>query len=108
MRPLHTAPAVPTDRSLRKSSSRVVLQVQDSGPLAAECSSRGRGGSSGGAGAAAAAGAPRAPLRGLDTLLILLLLAVGLSVVGFVFVNRLITNSSAADSAGDVPEDLLL
>lgn len=100
MRPLHTAPPVHTDRSVRKSSSRLVLQVHDSWPPDASSSRRVS------SAAAAGAGVPRSAARSCDTLVVLVVLAVALSVIGVVFVHRLVANSSAASDGlqqGDQP-----
>lgn len=89
MRPLHTATGA-TDSSLRKTSSRVVLQVQQDYPAG---DSRGFRASAPGTSTKA-----NALTRQCDTLFIILALALGLSVVGMLFVHKLFINSTTAGS----------
>lgn len=92
MRPLHTATrATESSSTLRKTSSRVILQIPESSSV----DSRQRLSASG-----AAPGKSSSSFgSSCDTLFIILGLAVFLSVVGMVFVHRMFVESSAANSS---------
>lgn len=86
MRPLHTDTRAPESSTLRKTSSRLVLQIQDStGDSRQQRISYAKSSST--------------LASSCDTLFIILALAVFLSIVGMVFVHRMFVDSSAANNS---------
>lgn len=100
MRPLHTAPTTRTEATtLRKTGSRVVLQIPDAG----DTTSSG-GGSRQQQRLLQGSSKNSSLVSNCDTLIILLGIAIVLSVVGMIFVHRLFMESSTlatGEDAGD-------
>lgn len=92
MRPLHTATRS-ADSTLRKTNSRVVLQIQEfsQGAQAPDINRRGAVNSK--------------FVSRCDTLFILLGIAICLSIVGMLFVHKLFVDSSAAGYSSSLPGD---
>jgi hypothetical protein len=88
MRPLHTDTRAQESSTLRKTSSRLVLQIQEG---AGERDNRQQ--------RVSYAKSSSTLASSCDTLFIILALAVFLSIVGMVFVHRMFVDSSAANNS---------
>jgi hypothetical protein len=88
MRPLHTATRTPESSTLRKTSSRLVLQIQEGTGVKDSRQPR-----------VSYAKSSSILASSCDTLFLILALAVFLSIVGMVFVHRMFVESSAANNS---------